>query len=95
MSPRIAEHMTRHQSHDAIDGVMVYPSDGETWKHFNSVHPHFSAKSRNVHLGLCIDGFNPFGSFAAHSYWLVILTVAMSRSHKLITLASNTTHKIV
>jgi hypothetical protein len=55
---------------------MVHPSDGEAWKHFNSVHPHFSAKSRNVRLGLCVDGFNPFGSFAAsYSCWPVILTV--------------------
>jgi len=54
---------------------MVHPSDGKAWKHFNSVHPHFSAESRNVHLGLCTDGFNPFGSFAAaYSCWLVILT---------------------
>jgi hypothetical protein len=76
MSPRIAEHMIWHQSHDAIDGVMVHPSDGEAWKHFNSVHPHFSAESMNVHLGLCIDGFNPFESFIApYSCWLVILTV--------------------
>jgi hypothetical protein len=29
MSPRIVEHMTWHQSHDAVDGVMVHPSDGE------------------------------------------------------------------
>ena len=65
MSPRTVEHMTWHQSHDAVDGVMMHPSDGETWKLFNSVHPHFSAESRNVRLGLCIDGFNPFGSFAA------------------------------
>ena len=61
MSPRTAEHMTWHQSHDTVDGVMVQPSDG----HFNSVHPHFSAKSRNVHLGLCTERFNQFGSFAA------------------------------
>jgi hypothetical protein len=55
---------------------MVHPSDGEAWKHFNSMHPHFSAESRNVRLGLCTDGFNPFGSFAApYSYWPVILTV--------------------
>jgi len=67
MSPRIVEHMTWHQSHDAIDGVMVHPSDGEAWKHFNNVHPHFSAESRNVRLGLCTDGFNPFGSFAHQS----------------------------
>jgi hypothetical protein len=39
------------------------------------MHPHFSAKSRNVHLGFCTDGFNQFRSFAApYSYWPVILT---------------------
>ena len=69
MSRRTAEHMTWHQTYDAVDGVMVHPSDSEAWKRFNSVHPNFSAESRNVRLGLCIDGFNPFGSFAApYSY---------------------------
>jgi len=54
----------------------VHPSNDEAWKHFNSVHPHFSAESRNVHLGLCTDGFNPFRSFAApYSCWSVILTI--------------------
>jgi len=67
---------TWHQSHHAVDGVMVHPYDGEAWKHFNSVHPHFSAESRNVRLGLCTDQFNPFGSFAApYSCWPVKLTV--------------------
>jgi hypothetical protein len=68
--------MTWHQAHDAVDGVMVHHSDGEAWKLFNSVHPQFSAESRNVRLGLCTDGFNLFGSFAAsYSCWPVILTV--------------------
>jgi len=54
----------------------VHLSDGEAWKDFNSVHPHFSAESRNVRLGLCTDRFNPFGSFAApYSCRPVILTV--------------------
>jgi len=76
MSPRTAEHMTWQQAHHAVDGVMVHPSDGEVWKRFNSVHPHFSAESRNVRLGLCTDEFNPFGSFAApYSCWPAILTV--------------------
>jgi hypothetical protein len=76
MSPRTAEHMTWHQSHDTVDGVMVHPSDGEAWKQFNSVHPNFSAESRNVCLGLCTDEFNPFWPFAApYSCWPVILTV--------------------
>jgi hypothetical protein len=68
--------MTWHQSHNAIDGVMVHPSDGEAWKHFNSVYPHFSAESRNMHFGLCTNRFNPFGSFATpYSCWPVILMV--------------------
>jgi hypothetical protein len=76
MSRRTAEYVTWHQSHHAVDGVMVHPSDGEAWKHFNSVYPHFSAESRNVRLGLCTDGFNPFGSFSApYSCWPVILMV--------------------
>jgi len=76
MPSRTVEHMTWHQSHHAVDGVMVHPSNGEAWKHFNSVHPHFSAESRNVHLGLCTNGFNPFGSFAApYSCWPVILMI--------------------
>jgi len=55
---------------------MVHPCDGEAWKHFNSVHPHFLVESRNVCLGLCTDGFNPFRSFAApYSCWPVILMV--------------------
>jgi len=76
MSPRSAEHMTWHQSHDAVDGLMVHPSNGEAWKQFNNMHPHFLVESRNMRLRLCTDGFNPFGSFAAlYSCWLVILTV--------------------
>jgi len=30
MSSRTAEHVTWHQSHNAVDGVMLHPSDGET-----------------------------------------------------------------
>jgi len=31
--------LTWHQLYDAVNGVMVHPSNGEAWKHFNSVHP--------------------------------------------------------
>jgi hypothetical protein len=65
MSPKTAQHMTWHQSYDAVDGVIIHPSDDVHGKHFNSVYPHFSAESMNVRLGLCIDGFNLFGSFIA------------------------------
>lgn len=41
---------------------MVYPSDGEVWKHFRSKHPEFVSEPKNVCLGLCTDGFCPAGS---------------------------------
>ena len=54
----------------------MHASNDEAWKHFNSVHPHFSVESRNVRLGLCTEKFNPFRSFVApYSCWPVIQTV--------------------
>jgi hypothetical protein len=29
MSPKTVKHMSWHQSHDAVDGVMLHPSDSE------------------------------------------------------------------
>ncbi|CAM8954298.1 unnamed protein product [Rhodiola kirilowii] len=40
---------------------MVHPSDGESWKHFDRCHPNFASEPRNVRLGLCTEGFNPWG----------------------------------
>jgi len=42
---------------------MVHPSDGKAWKRFNSVHPHFSAESRNVRLGLCTNTIKELMSY--------------------------------
>jgi hypothetical protein len=76
MSPRTIEHITWYQSHNAVDGVMAHPSDDEAWKYLSSVHCHFLDESKNVRLGLYIDGFNPFGSFTTpYSCWPVILMV--------------------
>ena len=65
MSLRTGKQMTWHQSHDTVDGVMMHPSNSKAWKHFNSVHPYFSAKTRNMHIGLCTNIFKPFWSFAS------------------------------
>jgi hypothetical protein len=32
ISPKILEHMTWYLSHDAMDGVMMYPSNSKAWK---------------------------------------------------------------
>ena len=54
---------------------MCHPSDSEAWKHFSRVHPSFASESRNVRLGLCIDGLQPFGqSGQRYSSWPIIVT---------------------
>ena len=56
-----ATHMRWHDKHIQEDGTMCHPSDSEAWKHFSRVHPSYASESRNVRLGLCTDGFQPFG----------------------------------
>lgn len=76
ISPKTAKHMIRHHLYDTVDGVMVHPFNGQAQKHSNIVRSQFLARSRNEHLGLCINDINPFGSiFAPYSFWLVIFMV--------------------
>src|SRR5690606_18755496 len=54
---------------------MTHLSDARAWKHFNKVNLNFASNSRNVYLGLCTDGFGPFGmSGRQYSLWSVFLT---------------------
>ncbi|XP_019247927.1 PREDICTED: uncharacterized protein LOC109227279 isoform X2 [Nicotiana attenuata] len=69
-----AKHMRWHFEHEK-DGVMRHCSDSPAWKHFDVPYPHFASEVRNVRLGLCTDGFNPFGqSGQQYSSWHVIIT---------------------
>ncbi|CAE5959863.1 unnamed protein product [Arabidopsis arenosa] len=57
------------------EGEVTHPSDAKAWQHFNTVHSDFARESRNVYLGLCTDGFSPFGmSGRQYSLWPVIVT---------------------
>nr|GFA67370.1 hypothetical protein [Tanacetum cinerariifolium] len=70
-----ARHMTWHHEHKREPGVLSHPSDGEAWKKFDQIHAPFAAEPRNVRLGLCTDGFTPFGmSSTSYSCWPVIVT---------------------
>jgi len=59
-SERTAGPMRWHAEHSS-DGNISHPSDAEAWKHFNSMYKDFANEHRNVYLGLCTNGFNPFG----------------------------------
>ncbi|MBW1279351.1 hypothetical protein KYD79_26520, partial [Escherichia coli] len=74
-SERTAASMRWHAEHSTIEGEVHHPSDAKAWKHFKSVHSNFAKEKRNVYLGLCTDGFSPFGmSGRQYSLWPVILT---------------------
>ena len=76
-SPAFAKDMKWYAEHtsDGDEGKMEHPSDSPAWKHFDNKYPDFAAEIRNVRLGLCTDGFNPFRlSVKDYSCWPVILT---------------------
>jgi len=52
--------MTWHHEKRSINGVLRHPCDDEAYKHFDRVYPNFSLEAHNVHLGLYLDGFNPY-----------------------------------
>ncbi|GLT26620.1 hypothetical protein SLA2020_016750 [Shorea laevis] len=55
---------------------VIHPMGSEAWKHFDETHPTFAEEPRNVKLGLCTDGFTPFGHFATYySCCPIFLTV--------------------
>lgn len=67
--------MRWHDEHNMENDVMCHPFNFETWKHFNYIHPTFAAKIRNIRLGLCTAGFQPFGqSGQQYLCWPVIIT---------------------
>ena len=58
-----------------MGGVMCHLSDGEVWKHFDSIYLDFAHDLRNVRSELCADGFTPYNqSGCTYSCLLVIVT---------------------
>ncbi|KAA0043440.1 uncharacterized protein E6C27_scaffold1639G00520 [Cucumis melo var. makuwa] len=56
------------------DDVLRHSADAEGLKHFNSEFLDFASDPQNVHLGLALDGFNPFGQMStSYSMWPVVL----------------------
>ena len=68
-------HMRWHHEHHQEPGVLLHPSDGLAWKHFDQKYPKFAAEPQNVRLGLCADGFTPFSiNGRSYSMWPIIVT---------------------
>src|SRR4051812_14717831 len=65
--------MRWHAENIREDGYMCHSSDGQQWKNFDRANAQFAFEPRNVRLGLCTDGFNPFNR-ESYSCWPVIVT---------------------
>ncbi|GLU13812.1 hypothetical protein SLE2022_304220 [Rubroshorea leprosula] len=64
MSRKTTKHMTWYLKCREDADEVIHPAGSEAWKHFDETHPTFADEPRNVRLGLCTDGFNPFGCSA-------------------------------
>ncbi|XP_048502811.1 uncharacterized protein LOC125498615 [Beta vulgaris subsp. vulgaris] len=58
----ISLEMTWHADNPQVQGTLAHPSDSEACKHFNRTFPDFAVEAQNVRLGLCTDGFSPYGT---------------------------------
>ncbi|XP_074266648.1 uncharacterized protein LOC141589927 [Silene latifolia] len=52
------------------DDKIRHPADSTQWKTIDHLFPEFGSEARNLRLGLCTDGMNPFGSLSSQwSTW--------------------------
>ena len=71
-----------HKYHATEPGALSHPSNAEAWKHFDRTFASFAAEVRNVQLGLCADGFNPYSNTARpYLVWPIVVCVYNLLSH--------------
>jgi hypothetical protein len=75
LSERIMIHMRWHKDGERDNKeVMVHPSYSDTWKALDNFDLEFSRDTRNVRIGLAIEGFILFGDNASsYSCWPVFV----------------------
>ncbi|MCO5575686.1 hypothetical protein L7F22_029490 [Adiantum nelumboides] len=66
--------MSWHSKNRSTDGVQRIPADCMVWKHTDERWPEFAQEDRHLHLGLAMDGVNPFGQCSTtYSVWPVVV----------------------
>ena len=63
-------HMERKKLDDGDDPKLRHVKDGIQWRVLNGFYRYFEFNARNIVLGACTDGMNPFGNQNTnHSTW--------------------------
>ena len=66
--------MKWHTTHKSPDGLVWSVVDSKAWAHVSLLDPTFQVESRNIHLGLVLDGMNPFSDMSLrYSVWPILL----------------------
>jgi len=74
--------MVWHKNPATQPGQLTHPSDVEAWKHFDRTYESFPVEPRNVRLGLCVDGFNPYSNAVRkYSVWPIVICVYNLPTH--------------
>ncbi|XP_074283650.1 uncharacterized protein LOC141608187 [Silene latifolia] len=75
-NPKDAEYMVWHHEERNKDGKLRHVADAPQWRTIDRTFPDFGEEPRNLRLGLCTDGINPFGTLSTqHSTWPVMLII--------------------
>jgi Transposase family tnp2/Transposase-associated domain len=58
------------------DGMLRHPGDSPEWRNINRIFKDFGDELRNLRLGLCTDGMNPYGLMSSgNTTWPVLLCI--------------------
>ena len=76
-SEATAKKLRWHSDERISDGKYLrHPADSLQWKKIDEMFPQFGNEPRNLRLGLCTDGFNPYRTLSStHSAWPVLLVI--------------------
>ncbi|XP_074336175.1 uncharacterized protein LOC141673340 [Apium graveolens] len=56
--------------------MLRHPADSPQWRTIDGKFPEFGGEVRNLRLGLCADGMNPYRTLSStHTTWPVLLTI--------------------
>ena len=71
-----ARNLIWHANGRKTDEMIWHVADSPQWKHIDDTYPTFGREARNLRLGLCTDGVNPFGNMTSqHSTWPVLMVI--------------------
>jgi hypothetical protein len=66
--------MSWHNANKSNNELVHLVCDSKAWRHIDTTWPYFAIHSRNIRLGLALNGVNPYANLSTnHFIWRVLL----------------------